>query len=135
MQNKRSLWLFPIMTQGLFSLLLPFFNGFSLAGLGYVFLFASLPAFILAVCCVKYQFHQRNVLQLAFWSSVVGFVNSLVLLSLFLVIEQPQDSLSTWEHTFAVFFYALMFALASLLYAIVVLRLFLPSYAFVKNPS
>lgn len=126
MENKHVLWIFPSISQCLFSLFLPFFDGFSLMGFGYIFLFASFPAFLFGIICTQYRFHQRNILQIAFWASAISFICSLVLLSLFLVIEQPQDNLSIWEHTFAVFFYALMFSLASMLYAMIILRLFLP---------
>ncbi|QIM64869.1 hypothetical protein [Frederiksenia canicola] len=126
MENKQTLWIFPILTQLIFSLFLPFFGGFNWLGMGYIFLFTTLPAFLFAIVCVRYQFHQRNLVQLAFWSGSISFVSSLVLFSLLTAIEPLTEPLSIWEHTLAVIFYALMFALPSMAYAMVVLGRFLP---------
>lgn len=126
MENKQTLWIFPILTQLIFSLFLPFFGGFNWLGMGYIFLFTTLPAFLFAIVCVRYQFHQRNLVQLAFWSGSISFVSSLVLFSLLTAIEPLTEPLSIWEHTLAVIFYALMFALPSIAYAMVVLGRFLP---------
>lgn len=126
MENKQILWIFPILTQLIFSLFLPFFGGFNWLGMGYIFLFTTLPAFLFAIVCVRYQFHQRNLVQLAFWSGTISFVSSLVLFSLLTAIEPLTEPLSIWEHTLAVIFYALMFALPSMAYAMVVLGRFLP---------
>lgn len=124
MVNKHILWIFPLITQLTFSLFLPFFGGFSVSGLGYIFAFASLPAFLFAMVCVRYQFHQRNLLQLGFWAGTMSFFTTLVLFSV-LLMQEPQSDISLWEHTIAVLFYAMMFALPSAVYAMVVLRLFL----------
>lgn len=126
MENKQILWIFPTLTQLIFSLFLPFFGGFNWLGMGYIFLFTTLPAFLFAIVCVRYQFHQRNLVQLAFWSGTISFVSSLVLFSLLTAIEPLTEPLSIWEHTLAVIFYALMFALPSMAYAMVVLGRFLP---------
>lgn len=126
MENKQILWIFPILTQLIFSLFLPFFGGFNWLGMGYIFLFTTLPAFLFAIVCVRYQFHQRNLVQLAFWSGTISFVSSLVLFSLLTAVEPLTEPLSIWEHTLAVIFYALMFALPSMAYAMVVLGRFLP---------
>lgn len=126
MENKQILWIFPILTQLIFSLFLPFFGGFNWLGMGYIFLFTTLPAFLFAIVCVSYQFHQRNLVQLAFWSGTISFVSSLVLFSLLTAVEPLTEPLSIWEHTLAVIFYALMFALPSMAYAMVVLGRFLP---------
>lgn len=126
MENKQILWIFPILTQLIFSLFLPFFGGFNWLGMGYIFLFTTLPAFLFAIVCIRYQFHQRNLVQLAFWSGTISFVSSLVLFSLLTAIEPLTEPLSIWEHTLAVIFYALMFALPSMAYAMVVLGRFLP---------
>lgn len=125
MVNKRILWIFPLLTQLIFSLFLPFFGGLSGSGLGYVFLFAALPAFLFGLVCLRYQFHQRNLVQLGFWAGAISFLTTLVLFSVLLMLEQPQGDISVWEHTFAVIAYAIMFALPSAVYAMVVLRLFL----------
>lgn len=124
MVNKHTLWIFPLLTQLIFSLFLPFFGGFKVDGFGYIFMLASLPAWLLAIVCVRYQFHQRNVLQLGVWAALISFFTTLVLLSVLLIVE-PQTGISLWEHTIAVLFYASMFALPSAVYAMVVLRLFL----------
>lgn len=126
MENKQILWIFPTLTQLIFSLFLPFFGGFNWLGMGYIFLFTTLPAFLFAIVCIRYQFHQRNLVQLAFWSGTISFVSSLVLFSLLTAIEPLTEPLSIWEHTLAVIFYALMFALPSMAYAMVVLGRFLP---------
>lgn len=126
MANKQILWIYPLLTQVIFSLFLPFFDGFSLSGFGYIFAFATLPAFLFALVCLRYQFHQRNIVQIAFWSGTISFFNTLILFSVLLAIEPTQSEISILEHSIAVIFYALMFALPSIVYAMVLLRRFLP---------
>ncbi|MGX2950814.1 hypothetical protein [Ursidibacter sp. B-7004-1] len=130
MVNKAILWLFPLITQIIFSLFLPFFSGFNLneliAGFGYVALLATFPAFIFALLCYRKRLHQRNLLQITIFSGGLMFIYTLILFSVYLAIEPPLEPISTWEHSLAVFFYALMFALPSSVYAMVILRLFLP---------
>lgn len=125
MQNKRILWLFPLATQGIFSLFLPFFSAFDLSGLGYVALLATLPAFIFALICYRKRLHQRNILQIAIFSGVLMFFYTLLLFSAYLAFTPPEELVSIWEHTLAVIFYALMFALPAMMYSLVFLRLFL----------
>lgn len=122
MLNQRTLLIFPLLTQGLFSLFLPFFSEFDLAGLGLVGLFATLPAFLFALVCVYYQFHQRNLLQISVFAGGISFVYNLILLPFFLT---GSSDLPLWEQSVAMLFYALMFALPAILYAMVILRLFL----------
>ncbi|MGX2973690.1 hypothetical protein ACWIUH_01215 [Ursidibacter arcticus] len=130
MVNKAILWIFPLITQIIFSLFLPFFSGFNLneliAGFGYVALLATFPAFIFALFCYRKRLHQRNLLQITMFSGGLMFIYTLILFSVYLAIEPTQEPISTWEHSLAVFFYALMFALPSSVYAMVILRLFLP---------
>lgn len=47
------------------------------------------------------------------------------MLSCFLFNETFREPMSLWEQSLALLFYALMFALPSMMYAMVVLRLFL----------
>lgn len=122
---KHLWWQFPTLTQLLFSCLLPFFTGWSLAGVGYIFLFASLPACLFGLICTAYRFHQRNLIQLAFWAGTITFLNTLIFFTILLAFD-PQTALSHWEQTIALLCYALMFALPSIFYALVILRLFLP---------
>lgn len=125
MVNKKTLVLFPLITQGIFSVFLPFFDAFNLAGVGKVFLLTSIPAFLLALVCVYYQFHRGNVLQIAFFSSAISFFYTLLVLSFLLSSSPLQQDISLWEHSLALLFYAMMFALPSALYAMFVLRFFL----------
>lgn len=126
MTTKRILWIFPLLTQLVFSLFLPFFSGFTLSGLAYILIFATLPAFYFACICLRYQFHQRNLIQIAFWAGSINFINTLLLFSILLTIKPSQEQMSIWEHTFAVIFYGIMFALPSIVYAMIILRIFLP---------
>lgn len=122
------LWIFPLVTQGIVSFFLPFFGSFTAEGLMSVFGLATFPAFLFAVICYKQQYHQRNIVQLAFYAGVLMFLYSLMAFSLMFVEDETTLSMSIWESTLAWVFYALMFALPSVVYAIVVLRLFLPKY-------
>ncbi|MGC6405757.1 hypothetical protein ACNO7K_04845 [Bisgaard Taxon 45] len=69
MANKKTLLLFPLITQCIFSLVLLFFNAFHLKGLTDVFILATIPAFLFSLVCVYYQFHQRNIVQIAFFNA------------------------------------------------------------------
>lgn len=126
MGNRHILWIFPLLTQLIFTLFLPLFNGFTLSSLGYIVLFATLPAFYFALVCLHYQFHQRNLIQIAFWSGTINFLNTLIFFSALSAIEPLQEQVSLWENTVAIISYALMFALTAIMYAMVILRLFLP---------
>ena len=130
MVNKAILWIFPLVTQLIFSLFLPFFSGFNtnelITGAGYVALLATLPSFIFALICYRKRLHQRNILQITIFSGGLMFIYTLILFSIYLAVKPPQEPISIWEHSLAVFFYALMFALPSSVYAMIILRLFLP---------
>ncbi|NBI42324.1 hypothetical protein GVX76_02260 [[Haemophilus] felis] len=123
MANRKTLLIFPLITQLIFSLFLPFFSEINWTGLGWIALFATLPAFLLAIICVRYQFHQRNLVQLAVFSGGLMFFYCLVLLP---VVLEGESQLPLWEESLAMVFYALMFSLPAMLYAMVILRLFLP---------
>ncbi|MGC6377503.1 hypothetical protein ACNO7L_06735 [Bisgaard Taxon 45] len=125
MANKKTLILFPLITQGIFSLFLPFFHAFHLKGLTDVFILTTVPAFLFALVCVYYQFHQRNLVQIAFFSGAISFFYTLTVLSVFLFQETFTEPMSLWEQSLALLFYAMMFALPSMMYAMVVLRLLL----------
>lgn len=125
MVNKKTLFIFPLLTQGIFSLFLPFFDAFNLDGLMDVFLLTSIPAFLFALVCVYYRFHQTNLIQIAFFSGAISFFYTLLILSFFISNEPLDQDIFIWEQSLALLFYALMFALPSMLYAMVVLRLFL----------
>lgn len=124
------LWIYPLVTQLIVSLFLPFFGGFNLSGLSYIFIFATIPAFLFALICYKQQYHQRNLVQIAFFSGTLMFLYSLIAFSLLLATEDPttQEPISLWETSLAVIFYSLTFTLPSIVYAMVFLRLFLPKH-------
>lgn len=127
MANKKTLIIFPLLTQCIFSLFLLFFDAFNLDNLSYVFLLTTIPAFLFSLVCIGYQYHQRNLVQIAFFSGVISFFYTLVTLS-FLIAHDPlqeAQALSLWEQSLAMLFYAAMFALPSMMYAMIVLRLFL----------
>ncbi|WP_101774589.1 hypothetical protein [Pasteurella oralis] len=127
MTNKKTLIIFPLLTQCIFSLFLLFFDAFNLDNLSYVFLLTTIPAFLFSLVCIGYQYHQRNLVQIAFFSGVISFFYTLVTLS-FLIAHAPlqeAQALSLWEQSLAMLFYAAMFALPSMMYAMIVLRLFL----------
>ncbi|MGC6405808.1 hypothetical protein ACNO7K_05100 [Bisgaard Taxon 45] len=60
-----------------------------------------------------------------FFSGVIGFFYSFTVLSVFLFQETFSEPMSLWEQSLALLFYAMMFALPSMMYAMVVLRLLL----------
>lgn len=127
MANKKTLLIFPLLTQCLFSLFLPFFNAFDATNLGYVFLLTTIPAFLFSLVCIRYQYHQRNLVQIAFFSGVISFFYTLITLSFLIAYDPLQETqvFSLWEQSLAILFYAAMFALPSMMYAMIVLRLFL----------
>ncbi|MFD1805345.1 hypothetical protein ACFSAV_02985 [Pasteurella oralis] len=127
MANKKTLIIFPLLTQCIFSLFLLFFDAFDLDNLSYVFLLTTIPAFLFSLVCIGYQYHQRNLVQIAFFSGVISFFYTLVTLSFLIAHDPLQEAqvLSLWEQSLAMLFYAAMFALPSMMYAMIVLRLFL----------
>lgn len=125
MTNIKTLWIFPLVTQIIISLFLPLFDAFNLEGLFNVFIIAAIPAFLFALICVHYQFHQRNLIQILCWSGIISFIYSLIALLIMMSMEPIDESIPMWEQSIAIIFYALMFALPSMLYAMGILRLFL----------
>lgn len=124
MRSLAILWIFPTVSMLIFSLFSFLLGSISLSTLGYVFLLAAVPAFLLALVCIKFRYHQRNVFQLAFFAGVIDFFYNLTTFSILSVFEPLDETL--FEGTLAIFLIALMFALAAIMYAIVILRLFLP---------
>ncbi|MDG6251899.1 hypothetical protein P9J73_00535 [Glaesserella parasuis] len=123
------LWIYPLLTQILGSALLPLFSEFSQGGMLVVFTLFTVPAFLFALVSYKQQYHQRNIIQIAFFSGVIMFIYSLFSFSLMLAFDEYtslEDPIPLWEQSLAVILFALTFALAKVMYALLVLRLFLP---------
>ncbi|MDG6361312.1 hypothetical protein Q7526_01795 [Glaesserella parasuis] len=123
------LWIYPLLTQLLGSALLPLFSEFSQGGMLVVFALFTVPAFLFALVSYKQQYHQRNIIQIAFFSGVIMFIYSLFSFSLMLAFDEYtslEDPIPLWEQSLAVILFALTFALAKAMYALLVLRLFLP---------
>lgn len=118
---KLILLVFPLLTQIIISLFLPFFGGINGDGLGDVFILATIPSFLFAVICVIQKYHQRNLVQIAFFSGMVMFLYSIITISAY-----ADEAISGWGNSMAIILYALMFALPSSVYALIILRLFLP---------
>ncbi|HDR1021556.1 TPA: hypothetical protein QB352_000797 [Pasteurella multocida] len=125
MVNKKTLIIFPLLTQCIFSSFLPFFDAFNADGLKDVFLLATVPAFLFSLVCVYHQYHKRNLTQIAFFSGVISFLYTLVILTFYVVNGPLQETIPLWEQSLAVLSYAMMFAFPSMTYALLVLRLFL----------
>lgn len=130
MRNRSILWQFPLLTHALFSLCALPFSGFESASFLSdqlaILLLASLPTLLFALVCVRKRLHQRNLLQILVFAGGIAFFYDLILLQLYLSFLPDAEPISLWEQTFAVFAYALMFALPSAVYAMLVLRLLLP---------
>ncbi|QBQ64064.1 hypothetical protein EXH44_07415 [Actinobacillus indolicus] len=123
------LWIYPLLTQLLGSALLPLFSEFSQGGMLVVFALFSVPVFLFALVSYKQQYHQRNIIQIAFFSGIIMFIYSLCSFSLMLAFDEYtslEDPIPLWEQSLAVILFALTFALANIIYSMVVLRLFLP---------
>lgn len=123
------LWIYPLLTQLLGSALLPLFSEFSQGGMLVVFALFSVPAFLFALISYKQQYHQRNIIQIAFFSGVIMFIYSLCSFSLMLAFDEYtslEDPIPLWEQSLAMILFALTFALANIIYSMIVLRLFLP---------
>lgn len=123
------LWIYPLLTQLLGSALLPLFSEFSQGGMLVIFALFTVPAFLFALVSYKQQYHQRNIIQIAFFSGVIMFVYSLFSFSLMLVFDEYtslEDPIPLWEQSLAVILFALTFALVNIIYSMVALRLFLP---------
>lgn len=123
------LWIYPLLTQLLGSALLPLFSEFSQGGMLVIFALFTVPAFLFALVSYKQQYHQRNIIQIAFFSGIIMFIYSLFSFSLMLVFDEYtslEDPIPLWEQSLAVILFALTFALVNIIYSMVVLRLFLP---------
>lgn len=122
------LWIYPLISQIIGTLLLPIISDFSLNGIFAVFGLITVPTFLFALVSYKQQYHQRNLIQIGFYSGVIMFIYSLIAFSWMLASEDPTmtEPMSLWETSLAVILFALTFALANIIYSMVVLRLFLP---------
>lgn len=123
------LWIYPLLTQLLGSALLPLFSEFSQGGMLVIFALFTVPAFLFALVSYKQQYHQRNIIQIAFFSGIIMFIYSLFSFSLMLVFDEYaslEDPIPLWEQSLAVILFALTFALVNIIYSMVALRLFLP---------
>lgn len=122
----RILWIYPLLTQFIGSLLLPLIiTDFYLLGVFSVFIMTTIPSFIFALLCYRQQYHQRNLIQIAFFSGAIMFIYSLLTFSYSLGISEQAADYSLWEQSLAVILFALSFALMKMIYALLVLRLFL----------
>ncbi|AUI66373.1 MULTISPECIES: hypothetical protein [Glaesserella] len=123
------LWIFPLLSQAIGSALLPLLSKFSQGGMLVVFLLFTLPTFLFALISYKQQYHQRNIIQIAFFSGVIMFIYSLLSFSLMLAFDDYtslQEPIPLWEQSLATILFALTFALANVMYTLLVLRLCLP---------
>lgn len=126
MQTKLPLLTFPLVTQGIFSLLAVILSGFFAETLGYVFIITALPAFLLAIVCVSVGYHRRQLLPITVWAGLISFIYGLVIIS-FDMNRSAEQPFSLWEQTIATFLFALSYAMSAMIYAIVVLRPLLPN--------
>lgn len=137
MQNKRPLWAFPLLTQTIFSILAVSFSSVSANTLQHALLFAllttTLPAFVLAVICVKVGYFRHQLFPITFWAGVIAFLYGAVLLSID-IYQAVENSFSLWENTLAIFLFAFAYALGAMIYAMIVLRPFLPSKPASEKP-
>lgn len=126
----RNLLIFPLVTQILVSLLVYVIDGFNEVGfqpwnLIFVFLFTAIPAFLFALVCYKQRLHQRNLVQIMVFSGTISFFYTLIAVGI-MNISYSSNHLSLLESSLATLLVALVFALPSVMYAMLVLRLFLP---------
>lgn len=122
MQNKKTLLIFPLITQLIFSLLGLFIDGFSAGLLSAVFFVVTLPAFLVALPCVKFNYHQRQLFPIGFWAGLIGFFYMLVAI---LWLSGRSEIYSLWDSTIMSFLFALAYAFSAVIYGLVVLRPFL----------
>ncbi len=126
----RNLLIFPLITQILVSLLVYVTDGFNEVGfqpwnLIFVFLFTAIPAFLFALVCYKQRLHQRNLVQIMVFSGTISFFYTLIAMSIMNSIY-ASNNLSLVEYSLSILLVAFAFALPSVMYAMLVLRLFLP---------
>lgn len=125
MQNRQTLWIFPILTQVMFSVISAVIGGFSLKMLGIVAITATFPAFLLALVCVKFNYHRQHLFPLAFFSGVMGFFYSLILILWDTHAASLSENHSLIEDSLMALLFALAYALAAIMYSLLVLRPFL----------
>lgn len=125
MQNKKTLLIFPFITQFIFSLIVFIMGAMSLEAFGWVFLLASVPAFLIALPCVKFNYHRYQLLPIGFWSGVIAYFYSFTFILVALYPNKPHISYSLWEDTILAFLYAFSYALPAIIYGMIVLRPFL----------
>lgn len=124
MQNKKTLLIFPLITQLIFSLLVLIINkGLSLHELKLVFLAVSLPAFLVALPCVKFNYHQKQLFPIGFWAGLIGFFYMLI--AMLCLSDEISAYMSLWDNTLMVLLSALTYGLTAAIYGMVVLRPFL----------
>lgn len=121
MQNKRTLWLFPLLTQLFFSVLAMLFGSISITIPLVVFICATLPAFFFSLICIKFNYHHQHLFPIAFFSGLICFFYGLVIIP-FGISGESDISL---ENSLMTLLYALTYALAAMLYTLLVLRPFL----------
>lgn len=125
MQNKKTLLLFPLITQLIFSLIAGLLSDFSLQTFKLVFITTAVPAFLLALVCVYFNYHHKHLLPLGFFSGVIGFFYSLILIIYDTTAQASVENNSLIEDSIMVILFALSYALPAIIYALIVLRPFL----------
>lgn len=122
MQNKKTLLIFPLVTQLIFSLIAAVIDGFSWGMISAVFFVVALPAFLVAIPCVKFNYHQRQLFPIGFWCGTIGFV---YMLAAMLWLSGEAEQYSLWDSTLMSLLSALAYALTAVIYGLVALRPFL----------
>lgn len=125
MQNKKTLFIFPLITQLIVSLIAIFMGDFSVNTLQTVFIVTTLPAFLLALVCLKFNYHQQHLFPIAFFSGLIGFFYSLCIMIYDINRESLPKVESLWEYSLMLTLFALAYSCASILYSLLILRPFL----------
>lgn len=123
MQNKHTLWIFPLVTQLIFSLLATLIDGFSQGMLSLVFFAVTLPAFLVALPCIKFNYHQRQLFPIGFWAGIIGFFYMLI--AMLWLSGEAEEYYTLWDSSLMSLLSALSYALTAVIYGLVVLRPFL----------
>lgn len=121
-QNKKTLLIFPLLTQLIFSLLVVVIDGFSVEMLATVFFGATLPCWLVAVPCVIFNYHQRQLFPIAFWCAGIGFF---YMLPLMLWLSGESEHYTLWDSTLMSLLSALAYAFTAAIYGLLILRPFL----------
>lgn len=125
MQNKKTLLIFPLITQLIFSCVSIFVDGFSVEMVQIVLMTTTIPAFLFALICVKFNYHQQHLVPLAFFSGIIGFFYSLFLIISDINRENNPMLESHIEYSFMVILFALAYSCVAMMYALLILRPFL----------